>query len=140
LLRDGLAVLVTEGLAGAAPLLSRAAQVCAEDGITVEQSPSWGYLAVVAARIVWDEKRWHTIAARQLQFCREAGLLAQLVISVNAMAVLTVWSGDFTEAASLVAEAEAIAAATGTRFTPFTSVLLAGFRGAEAEAAPLIEG
>jgi hypothetical protein len=67
-------------------------------------------------------------------------LLAQVVISVNAMAVLTVWSGDFTEAASLVAEAEAIAAATGTRFTPFTSVLLAGFRGAEAEAAPLIEG
>jgi len=139
LLLDGLAVLVTEGRAQAAPLLSRAARVFAEDGITVEQSPSWGYLAVVAARIVWDEKRWHTIAARQLQFCREAGLLAQLVISVNAMAVLTVWSGDFTEAASLVAEAEAIAAATGTRFTPFTSVLLAGFRGAEAEAAPLIE-
>jgi DNA-binding CsgD family transcriptional regulator len=139
LLLDGLAVLVTEGRAQAAPLLSRAARVFAEDGITVEQSPSWGYLAVVAARMVWDEERWHTIAARQLQFCREAGLLARLVISVNAMAVLTVWSGDFTEAASLVAEAEAIAAATGTRFTPFTSVLLAGFRGAEAEAAPLIE-
>jgi hypothetical protein len=66
LLLDGLAVLVTEGRAQAAPLLSRAARVFAEDGITVEQSPSWGYLAVVAARIVWDEERWHTIAARQL--------------------------------------------------------------------------
>jgi len=140
LLLDGLAVLVTEGRAQAAPLLSRAARVFAEDRITVEQSPSWGYLAVVAARIVWDEERWHTIAARQLQFCREAGLLAQLVISVNAMAVLTVWSGDFTEAASLVAEAEAIAAATGTRFSPFTSVLLAGFRGGRSRGRPADRG
>ena len=139
LLLDGLAILVTEGRVQAAPLLRQAARVFAEGEITVGQSPSWGYLAVVAARIVWDEERWYTIAARQLQYCREAGLLAQLVISVNAMAVLTVWRGDFAAAASLVAEGEAIAEATGTRFAPFSSVLLAGFRGAEAGAAPLIE-
>jgi DNA-binding CsgD family transcriptional regulator len=139
LLLDGLAVLVTDGRAQAAPLLRRAARVLAEGEITAGQSPSWGYLAMVAARIVWDEERWHTIAARQLQSCREAGLLAQLVISVNAMAVLTVWRGDFAAAASLVAEGEAIAEATGTRFAPFSSVLLAGFRGEEAKAAPLIE-
>ncbi|HET9969584.1 MAG TPA: helix-turn-helix transcriptional regulator [Streptosporangiaceae bacterium] len=48
-------------------------------------------------------------------------------------------AGDFAAAASLVAEGEAIAAATGTLFAPLGAVLLAGFRGAEAEAAPLIE-
>ena len=69
-----------------------------EGEITVEQSPSWGYLAVVAARIVWDEELWYTIAARQLQYCREAGLLAQLVISVNSMALLTTLRGDFAAA------------------------------------------
>jgi hypothetical protein len=41
---------------------------------------------------------------------------------------------------ALVAEVEAIAAATGTGFAPFAALLLAGFRGAETEATPLIEG
>jgi hypothetical protein len=45
------------------------------------------------------------------------------------MAIITVWRGDFAAAASLIAEAEAIAAATGTRFAPFAAVWLAGFRG-----------
>jgi DNA-binding CsgD family transcriptional regulator len=61
------------------------------------------------------------------------------VIWVYAMALLTTWRGDFAAAASLIAEAEAIAAATGTRFPSGAAVLLAGFRGIEAEAAPLIE-
>jgi hypothetical protein len=99
----------------------------------------WGPVALVAAVTVWDEECWHAIQARELQACREAGLLAQLVIWVNSMALLTIWRGDFAAAASLVAEGEAIAAATGTLFAPFGTVLLAGFRGAEAEAAPLIE-
>jgi DNA-binding CsgD family transcriptional regulator len=117
LLLDGLAVLVTEGRAQAAPLLRRAARVFADDEITVEEHLRCGYLAVTAVRMVWDEQRWHTIVARELQSCREAGWLAQLVIYVNAMAILTVWRGDFAAAASLVAEAEVIAAATRTRFT-----------------------
>jgi DNA-binding CsgD family transcriptional regulator len=87
---------------------------------------------------VWDEESWHAIVARELQSCREAGLLAQLVIWADAMALLTIWRGDFAAAASVIAEAKAIAAATGTR-APLGAVLLAGFRGAEAEAAPLIE-
>src|SRR6516164_2609695 len=139
LLLDGLAVLVTEGRAPAAPLLRRAARVFAEEEITMAERLRWGFLAVIAAIMVWDEQSWHTIEVRQLRSCREAGLLAQLVIYVNSMAILTSWRGDFAAAASLVAEAEAIAAATGTRFAPFAALWLAGFRGAEAEATPLIE-
>jgi DNA-binding CsgD family transcriptional regulator len=139
LLLDGLAVLVTEGRAQAAPLLSRAARIFAEEEIPMAERLRWGPVALVAAVTVWDEECWHAIQARELQSCREAGLLAQLVIWVNSMALLTIWRGDFAAAASLVAEGEAIAAATGTRFAPFGAVLLAGFRGAEAETAPLIE-
>jgi DNA-binding CsgD family transcriptional regulator len=139
LLLDGLAVLVTEGRAQAASLLRRAARVFAEEEITMEERLRWATPAAMAAVMVWDDERWHTIEARQVQSCREAGLLAQLVISVNAVAIRTIWHGDFAAAASLIAEAEAIAAATGARFAPFAAVFLAGFRGAEAEAAPLIE-
>jgi DNA-binding CsgD family transcriptional regulator len=139
LLLDGLAVLVTEGRAQAASLLRRAARAFAEEEITMEERLLWATPAAMAAVMLWDDERWHTIEARQLQSCREAGLLAQLVISVNAMAIRTIWHGDLAAAASLVAEAEAIAAATGTRFPPAAVVALAGFRGTEAEVVPLIE-
>jgi DNA-binding CsgD family transcriptional regulator len=139
LLLDGLAVLATEGRAQAAPLLSRAARVFAEVEIPMAERLRRSMVAVVAAVTVWDEERWQVIEARALQSCREAGLLAPLVIYVNSNSIFTVWHGDFAEAASLVAEAEAIAAATGTLFPPFGGMFLAGFRGAEAEAAPLIE-
>ena len=139
LLLDGLAVLGTEGRAQAAPRLRRVARVFAEEEIAMAERLRWSAAAVVAAVTVWDEECWHAIQDRALQSCREAGLLAQLVIWVNSMALLTIWRGDFAAAASLVVEGEAIAAATGTRFAPLGAVLLGGFQGAEAEAAPLIQ-
>jgi DNA-binding CsgD family transcriptional regulator len=139
LLLDGLAVLVTEGRAQAAALLRRTARVFAEEEITMEERLRWGTAAAIAAIIVWDEQYWHTIEVSQLQSCREAGLLAQPMIYVNSMAIHTTWRGDFTAAASLVAEADSIAAATGTRFAPYGAVLLAALRGAEGTAAQLIE-
>jgi len=139
LLLNGLTVLVTEGRAPAAPVLRQAVRVFAEEEVTMAERLRWGFLAVVAAIMVWDEPRWHAIEVRQLRSCRDAGLLAQLVIYVNSMAILVAWRGDFAAADSLVAEAEAIAAATGTRFAPFAALWLAGFRGSEAEATPLME-
>src|SRR6185437_4079993 len=139
LLLDGLAVLATAGRTQAAPLLSRAARVFAEEEISMAERLRWSNVAVAAAVTVWEEECWRVIEVRALRSCREAGLLAQLVICVNSITSFTVWQGDFAEAASLVAEGEAIAEATGTRFPPFGAMFIAGFRGAEAEAAPLIE-
>src|SRR5262249_27321127 len=115
------------------------ARAFAEEQIPLAERRRWSPVAVVAAVTVWDEQSWHAIADRELRSCREAGLLAQLVIWLYAMAALMTWCGDFAAAASLIAEARAMGAATGTRFPPGAAVLLAGFRGAEAEAVPLIE-
>jgi DNA-binding CsgD family transcriptional regulator/tetratricopeptide (TPR) repeat protein len=139
LLLDGLAVLVTEGRTRAAPLLRQAARVFAEDEITVEEGLRRGLLATTAAAIVWEEEYWHAIVARQLQSLREAGLLIHLPIWVQSMAIITAWRGDFAAAASLIAEAEAITAATGSGLARYSAVFLAGSRGEEAEAWPLIE-
>jgi DNA-binding CsgD family transcriptional regulator len=138
-LLNGLAVMVIGGRAQAAPLLRRAARIFADEEITTTERRRWSPAAVVAAVMVWDEECWRAIQDRELQSCREAGLLAQLMTWADASALLTTWRGDFAGAASLVAEAKAIAAATGTR-APIVAVLLAGFRGVEAEAAPLVEG
>ncbi|WP_222871729.1 helix-turn-helix transcriptional regulator [Nonomuraea sp. PA05] len=139
LLLDALAVLVTEGRAAAAPLLRRSAWVFAEGEITLAERLRWSPMAAVAASALWDEKCWYTMQSRELRHCREAGLLGPLGIWVNAMAVLETWRGDLAEAASLVAEAEAIATATGGRGLATGVMMLTAFRGMEAEAAPLIE-
>jgi DNA-binding CsgD family transcriptional regulator len=139
LVLDGLAILVTEGRAPAASLLRRAARAFAEDEVAADEGMRWGLLASVGAIMVWDEECWHVTVARQLQACREAGLHTRLVIYVNSMAELLVWRGEFAAATSLIGEAEAVAAATGTRLLPYAALMLAAFRGAEAEAAKLIE-
>jgi DNA-binding CsgD family transcriptional regulator/tetratricopeptide (TPR) repeat protein len=139
LLLDGLAVLVTEGRAQAAPLLRQAARVFAEDEITLEEDLRYGWLASVVAFTVWEEEYWHAIVARLLQSVREAGLLVDLPIWVQSMAIIMALRGDFAAAASLIAEAEAITAATGSGYARYAAVFLAGLRGAEAEARPLIE-
>src|SRR5580693_4531010 len=124
LLLDGLALLVTEGRARAAPLLREAAHIFAEDEITLEEGLRYGWLAPVAAAIVWEEEYWHAAVARLLQSLREAGLLVHLPIWMESMAIITAWRGDFASAASLIAEAEAITAATGSGFARYAAVFL----------------
>jgi DNA-binding CsgD family transcriptional regulator len=139
LLLDGLAVLVTDGLAAAAPMLRRAARVFAEGEIAMEEGLRWGWTATVAACVLWDVENWQSILLRQVQSAREAGLLVYLLVYVNSLGHVATWCGDFATATSLVAEGEAIAEATGTRFAPYAAVILAGLRGSEADATRLIE-
>jgi DNA-binding CsgD family transcriptional regulator len=89
--------------------------------------------------VLWDVELWQSILLRQVQSAREAGLLVHLLRYVNSQGRVAAWRGDFAEAASLVAEGEAIAEATGTRFAPHAAVILAGLRGSEADATRLIE-
>jgi hypothetical protein len=96
-------------------------------------------LATTAAAVVWEEEYWHATIARQLQSVREAGLLVHLPIWVEAIAIMTAWRGDFVAAVSLIAEAEAIVVVTASGLARYSAVFLAGLRGAEAEAAQLIE-
>jgi DNA-binding CsgD family transcriptional regulator/tetratricopeptide (TPR) repeat protein len=139
LLLDAFAVLVTEGRAAAAPMLRRVAQVFAEEEIAFEEELRWGWQATIPPIMMWDEEYWYMPLVRQLQSVRDAGLLVYLPISLNSLGILATLRGDVATAASLIAEADAIAEATGTSIAPYAAVLLAGLRGSEAEALELIE-
>jgi len=76
---------------------------------------------------------------RQVRLARDAGALDQLPIMLGALGTAVVWSGDFAAAASLIAEADAVCEATGSRAAPFAAMMLASLRGDQAAAAPLIE-
>jgi len=137
LLLDGLALLTIDGHAAATPVLQRAATALA--GIPVEDVVRWGWMATAASNAVWDNDGAHAISARQVQLIRDAGALAELPLYLSALGLASAWMGDFAGAASNIAEADSVAAATGSQFAPYTLLRLRALQGREAEAAAAIE-
>ena len=139
LVLDGLALLVTDGPAAAAPTLRQAAGAFADADIARDEGLQWGWMAQAAASAVWDDDTWRALLVRQVRLARETGALDQLPIDLGALGTNVAWSGDFAAAASLIAEADAVCEATGSRAAPYAAMMLASLRGSEAEAIPLIQ-
>jgi DNA-binding CsgD family transcriptional regulator len=95
-------------------------------------------MAATASAAIWDDDGEREISARQVQLVRDAGALAELPLHLTILGLARAWSGDFADAASLIGEAENVAMATGSAFSPFTSLRLLALQGREDEAATLI--
>jgi DNA-binding CsgD family transcriptional regulator len=61
-----------------------------------------------------------------------------LPVHLHGLGICAAWGGELPAATSLIAEADAVAEATGTRFAPYATMLLGALRGREAEASELI--
>jgi DNA-binding CsgD family transcriptional regulator len=139
LLLDGLALLGSDGLSAAALTLRQAVSSFAGDSVSARDRLRWGWLAQAAALMLWDDVGWRAILARQIQLARNAGALDRLPVDLESAGVNAAWSGDFGAAAALIAEAEAVCEATGSRIPSFSAVLLVCLRGSQADAVPLID-
>jgi DNA-binding CsgD family transcriptional regulator len=138
LVLDALALLGAEGLSAAAPALREAlSEVLGALASTDELR--WGWLLIVLPDALWDFEGWGAIHRRMNQLARDAGALAVLPITLSSEAFHHVWAGEFREASSLIAEAQAIADATGARIPPYAALQLAALRGMGQEASTLIE-
>jgi DNA-binding NarL/FixJ family response regulator len=139
LLLDGLATLIINGRATAAPTLRRAVDVFRDQEISTQKGLQWAVLASTASVILWDFDSWEAILTRQADRARAAGAYAPLSIALHGQGLVVTWSGNLEAAAIPIAEAAAVTEVTGTRITPYGAVLLAAFRGREAEATAVIE-
>jgi DNA-binding CsgD family transcriptional regulator len=139
LLLDGLTARFSEGYAaGVAPLKRALSAFCDEDGHN-DDDTHWLWLACRVAPDLWDDEAWHHLATRQVRLAREAGALTVLPLATTYRAGVHVHAGEFAAAAALVEEAAAIAEATGSPPLMYTSLVLAAWRGQEAQALELIE-
>ncbi|HEX6023483.1 MAG TPA: ATP-binding protein, partial [Solirubrobacter sp.] len=136
LVLDGLALLITEGHAAATPLLRRAAAAVGD--LPTEDVLRWGWLAASASAATWDDEGLFAICERQVQLVRDAGALAALPVHLTYLANAILWMGDFTGAASLVAEIDSVAAVTGSHFPPYALLRLRALQGREDEASAVI--
>ena len=132
LLLDGLALLITDGRAAAAPTLQRAAKAFTD--IPVDDVLKWGWLATAPSALMWDDYLTRAVYARQVQLVRDAGALAHLPIYLSRLAIASAWMGDFADAAALIAESDSVAVATGRPIAPNALLRLRTLQGAEAEA------
>jgi DNA-binding CsgD family transcriptional regulator len=134
LLLDGLAQLVAEGLGPAAPTLRKAVSAFRDD----ENVLQFGGMAAGVAATLWDMGTWDAILTRQMQLARDTGALAQLPPALQGKGIFVTWSGDFSAAGSLIAEADAVTAATGIHIASYGGMLLSAYQGREAEASALL--
>jgi DNA-binding CsgD family transcriptional regulator/tetratricopeptide (TPR) repeat protein len=139
LLLDGLALVFTEGRGTAAPVLERAATAFASSQASVEEVLRWGWLATVASVYVWDYEACLAIATREVEVARDSGALEVLAVGVNILGQALCLGGDFAGASLLIAEADAVREATRTRVGRYGALVLAGFRGQEAEVSELFD-
>jgi DNA-binding CsgD family transcriptional regulator len=139
LLLHGLASRFTDGYAaGVRPLRQALEAVSRDDGQSGDDIP-WLWLACRIAPDLWEDETWHELATRQLQLARDAGALSVLPLAATYRAGVHVHAGEFAAAAALVEEADAITQATGNAPLGYTSLVLAAWRGQEAQALELIE-
>ena len=137
MLLDGLTRLVTDGPAAAVPALRQAVNAFFPGDVSREEGLRWGW---IAATVLWDENAGRAIIERQVRLARDAGALEQLPTGLVALAMSDAWRGDFTAAASLIAETNAVAEVTGSRIAPYTHMFLASLQGNQAELTSVVSG
>jgi DNA-binding CsgD family transcriptional regulator len=137
LLLDGLALLTCEGFAAGAPALKVALRAFRDDRLSEEDELRWLWLACRVARALADDGAWDELTARHLELARRAGAFSALPVALTDRALVELFSGRIGVAMSLAAESDAVVEATRSHLTLRTSIVLANWRGQDAEAVAL---
>ncbi len=143
-LLDAFAIRLTEGYAAAAPTFARALDLLLATDFSGEDvgrslSLSSERNSNIVALEMWDDEALHLLAARQVQVARETGALAHLQFALSFLARSHMLAGELTAATLMIDEARLIAEATGTPALVNAPMILAAWRGDEAQASALIE-
>jgi DNA-binding CsgD family transcriptional regulator len=138
LLLDGLAALVTDGNAVGVPMLSAAVRAFRDEAVPAADALRWLPFACQLSRAAWDDESWHVLSARLIELARQAGALAALPDALQDGTALRLATGDTATATAMAREAQTVAEATGSPLPPYGGMLVAAWRGQEAEATRLI--
>jgi DNA-binding CsgD family transcriptional regulator len=144
LLLDGVATLLTGDYETGGAALRRALEpLVHEDVGTREATMRWLLLAPVALEAfihhAWDLTAWDMLATRAVRLARDIGALGALPPALVYAGGVHIHTGDFAEAARMMDEADALAAATGHAPHKYATLVLSGWRGDEDAAISLIE-
>jgi DNA-binding CsgD family transcriptional regulator len=142
-LLDAFAIRLTDGYAAAAPTLARSLELLLADASADDLgrglSASSSRDSNIVALEMWDDDALHRLAARQVQVARDSGALVHLEFALSFLARTHMLAGDLSAASAMIDEARLIAEVTGNPALVNAPMILAAWRGHEAQASELIE-
>jgi DNA-binding CsgD family transcriptional regulator len=138
LLLDAL-VALTDDYDGAISLCREALQKLSGEKISSQERLRWLWQGCVLALEVWDDETAYALSRHSVQIARESGTLSELALALSARTPVLVFCGEFSAAASTVAETRSVEEATGISAAPYGALILGAWRGKPDEARPLIE-
>jgi DNA-binding CsgD family transcriptional regulator len=143
LVLDGLARRCTEGPSGGVPALRLALQAVRNEALDGHaEIMRWLLLTPIVQSMtvfeLWDDDAFHQLATRAVRLARDTGALALLPVALVYRSGVHLFGGELVAAQALVEEADAIAAATGNASLLYAWLLIAAWRGVEAEATKFI--
>jgi len=139
LLLDGLARQFIDGYAAGVPMLKQAVSAFRRQEVSVDEELRWLWLAGHAAVVLWDDESWAELAARHMELGRAAGALSVLPIALSARIAAHTFAGELLAASQLIDEMRTVTDAIGGQLPPYGPLLVAAWRGREAQASGLID-
>ena len=121
------------------PALTVALRAFRDEPLSEEDELRWLWLASRIARGLGDDQTWDELTARHLELARRTGAFSVLPVALTDRMGVELFAGRIGVATSLAAQADAIVEATGSHLAQRTSIMLANWRGRDAEALALIE-
>jgi DNA-binding CsgD family transcriptional regulator len=137
---DAFATRVIDGYAAAAPLFARALELelATNDDHRPLSLSRFRNNNIVALEL-WDAHAAHQLAEREVQIARDTGALMHLQFALSFLLRGNILAGELTTAALQLDEANLIAEATGNRRFANAPMILAAWRGDDANASELID-
>jgi DNA-binding CsgD family transcriptional regulator len=130
---------LTDDYETAVPLCREALQRLCGDRVLLEDELRWLWHGIVIALELWDDASAHSLSHRYVETARSTGALSQLALALTSGPSILVFNGEFSAAASLVAESQSVHEATRIRAAPYSALQVAAWRGQAREARELIE-
>lgn len=138
LLLNGLTTRFTRGYVAALPILKNALEGYRREAHSEgEVRWLWVVCPVIPEPIapdLWDDDTWHDLASSAVEIARSSGALTVLPLALTYRASAHVAAGEFSAAAALIDEANAVIESTGFALLNYSALFLAAWRGNTTEA------
>ena len=99
------------------------------EGMGADEELRWIWIASLAAMRTLNDQRWDEVSARHVQLARGAGALSELPLALNSRTFVQVLAGNFSAAAALADETDAVQRAIGSNLAPYGALALWALRG-----------
>ncbi|MEU1982478.1 AAA family ATPase [Nocardia sp. NPDC019395] len=133
LLLDALATRTLDGHTTAVPALRAALHAFRHAGLSPNEALRWLWLTCVTAVGLWDHETLSELSVRNLDLVRVTGRASALPIALTLRGVVHFLDGELAEAESLAEEIRTVSEAVGAAAPVYVALLVAGWRGREAE-------